>query len=176
MKITQDAPIDDSTPTTSEQAGLSGRIRNPLDWGLLSRHVGPRVRLLRNMLNTRSIAVSEPFGLPTGSLTIMALMAQNPGSSQVELAQYAGITGPSLVGIVDELERRGLVQRERSKEDRRRNMLVVTDKGERTMNALFDEVRHIEDPIQEELSAEELDQFISLIDRIIIAVADKGAS
>ena len=54
------------------------------------------------------------------------------------------------------------------------NMLVVTDKGERTMNALFEEVRHIEDPIQEELSAEELDQFISMIDRIVIAVAAKG--
>jgi len=174
MKTTQDTSASDSDQTGSEQAGLSGRVRNPLDWGLLSHHIGPRVRLLRNMLNTRSITVSEPFGLPTGSLTIMALMAQNPGSSQVELAQYAGITGPSLVGIVDELERRGLVQRERSKEDRRRNMLVVTEKGERTMTALFDEVRHIEDPIQEELSADELDQFIGLIDRIIIAVAAKG--
>ncbi len=142
-----------------------------LDWGLLSHHIGPRVRLLRNTLNARSIAVSEPFGLPTGSLTIMALMAQNPGSSQVELAQYAGITGPSLVGIVDELERRGLVQRVRSTEDRRRNMLIVTEKGERTMAALFTEVRHIEDPIQQELSAEELDLFISFIDRANAALA-----
>ncbi len=136
-----------------------------MDWGLLSHHIGPRVRLLRNTLNARSISVSEPFGLPTGSLTVMSLMAQNPGSSQVELAQYAGITGPSLVGIVDELERRGLVQRVRSTEDRRRNMLVVTEKGERTMAALFAEVRHIEDPIQQELTPEELDLFISFIDR-----------
>jgi DNA-binding MarR family transcriptional regulator len=136
-----------------------------VDWGLLSHHIGPRVRLLRNTLNARSISVSEPFGLPTGSLTVMSLMAQNPGSSQVELAQYAGITGPSLVGIVDELERRGLVQRVRSTEDRRRNMLVVTEKGERTMAALFAEVRHIEDPIQQELTPEELDLFISFIDR-----------
>lgn len=142
-----------------------------LDWGLLSHYIGPRVRLLRNTLNARSIAVSEPFGLPTGSLTVMALMAQNPGSSQVELAQYAGITGPSLVGIVDELERRGLVQRVRSTEDRRRNMLIVTEKGERTMTSLYAEVRQIEDPIQQELTAEELDLFISFIDRANAALA-----
>ncbi len=146
-----------------------------LDWGLLSHHIGPRIRLLRNTLNSRSITVSEPFGLPTGSLTIMALMAQNPGSSQVELAQYAGITGPSLVGIVDELERRGLVQRVRSTEDRRRNMLIVTEKGERTMTALFAEVSHIEDPIQQELTPEELDLFISFIDRANAALG-KGES
>jgi len=148
-----------------------GYRRTSLDWGLLSRHVGPRVRLLRNTLNARSIAVSEPFGLPTGSLTLMSLIAQNPGSSQVELAQYAGITGPSLVGIVDELERRGLVQRVRSTTDRRRNMLVVTEKGERTVAALFAEVRHIEDPIQQELSPEELDKFIEYIERANAALA-----
>ena len=158
----------------SEQAGVSGIRKLTLDWGLLSQHIGPRVRLLRNTLNARSIAVSEPFGLPTGSLTIMALMAQNPGSSQVELAAYAGITGPSLVGIVDELERRGLVQRVRSTEDRRRNMLVVTEKGERTMTALFTEVQHIEDPIQEALSPEELAQFIDFIDRANAALAQSG--
>lgn len=174
MKImpTTVPPIDGKSE--SEQAGLSGVRRPILDWGLLSHHIGPRVRLLRNTLNARSITVSEPFGLPTGSLTIMALMAQNPGSSQVELAAYAGITGPSLVGIVDELERRGLVQRARSTEDRRRNMLVVTEKGERTMTALFAEVQHIEDPIQEALSPEELAQFIDFIDRANTALAQSG--
>ena len=44
-----------------------------LDWGILEGSVGPRVRLLRNALSARSIAVSAPHGLPTGSLTVLAL-------------------------------------------------------------------------------------------------------
>ena len=40
----------------------------PLDWGILEGSVGPRVRLLRNALSARSIAVSAAQGLPTGSL------------------------------------------------------------------------------------------------------------
>lgn len=147
----------------------TGKGRKDLEWGILAGSVGPRLRLLRNILNARSIAVSEPFGLPTGSLTVMALIAQNPGSAQIELAQYAGITGPSLVGIVDELETRGLVQRVRSTQDRRRNMMVVTDKGERTMASLFHKVRQIEDPIREVLSADELAQFADFLDRAIAA-------
>ena len=37
------------------------------------------MRLLRNYLQSRSIAVSEPYGLPLGSLTVMSLIAANPG-------------------------------------------------------------------------------------------------
>ena len=62
----------------------------------------------------------------------------------------------------------------RSTEDRRRNMLVVTEKGERTMTALFAEVQHIEDPIQAALSPEELAQFIDFIDRANTALAQSG--
>ncbi|RIV92870.1 MarR family transcriptional regulator [Aurantiacibacter xanthus] len=143
-----------------------------LDWGLLSNSVGPRVRLLRNNLNARSIAASDPFGLPTGSLTIMSLIAQNPGSSQKELADKAGITGPGLVSLVDDLERHGLVRRDRSTTDRRRNMLVLTDKGEKTVAEMFKVVSQIEAPIREELSAKELDQLIGLIDRVLKALGE----
>lgn len=135
--------------------------------------VGPRLRLLRNALHGRSVAASEPFGLPTGSLTVMALMAANPGSSQASLADWAGITGPSLVGIIDELERRGLVKRERSEKDRRRNMMVVTDKGERTMAALFSAVAEIEAPIRGQFSAEEMRQFIGFLDRALVALGEE---
>ena len=143
-----------------------------LDWGLLSNSVGPRVRLLRNNLNARSIAASDPFGLPTGSLTIMSLIAQNPGSSQKELADKAGITGPGLVSLVDDLERQGLVRRDRSTTDRRRNMLVLTDKGEKTVAEMFKVVSQIEAPIREELSPKELDQLIGLIDRVLKALGE----
>ena len=143
-----------------------------LDWGLLSNSVGPRVRLLRNNLNARSIAASEPFGLPTGSLTIMSLIAQNPGSSQKELADKAGITGPGLVSLVDDLERQELVRRDRSTTDRRRNMLVLTDKGEKTVAEMFKVVSQIEAPIREELSPKELDQLIGLIDRVLKALGE----
>lgn len=117
--------------------------------------------------------MSEPFGLPTGSLTVMSLINQNPGSSQKELADRAGITGPGLVSVVDELENRGLVTRERSSTDRRRNMLVLTSKGERTMASLFEAVKEIETPIREEFTPEELDTFVQLLDRAVAALTNR---
>lgn len=141
-----------------------------LDWGLFSDSVGPRSRLLRNILHSRSIAVSEPFGLPTGSLTIMCLIAANPGSSQKELAEWAGITSPGLVGVVDELETKGLVARVRSLVDRRRNSLVLSEEGQQKMATMLAAVSQIEAPIRDALGPDDMHRLVDLIDRAVQAL------
>ena len=117
-----------------------------LDWGILEGSVGPRVRLLRNALSARSIAASAPHGLPTGSLTVLALIAANPGSSQTALAGRAGLNKSALVGIVDQLERHGLVERDRVANDRRRYQVSVAPAGDRAVAALEGGRRGAEGP------------------------------
>lgn len=100
----------------------------------------------------------------------MALVDANPGSSQSALAAQAGVTGPSLVGIIDELEKRGLGTRTRSTEDRRRNMLVLSADGKAMMDSLFAEVNGIEAPIRGALGAKDMAVLARLLDRAIAAM------
>jgi DNA-binding MarR family transcriptional regulator len=141
-----------------------------LDWGILEGSVGPRVRLLRNALSARSIAVSAPHGLPTGSLTVLALIAANRGSSQTALASRAGLNKSALVGIVDSLEQRGLVERGRAAADRRRYQVSVTPEGERAMRALFALVNRGEEPIREALGKRDMIMLLELLDRATAAL------
>src|SRR6187431_3429450 len=144
-----------------------------LDWGILAGSVGPRVRLLRNALAARSIAVSAPYGLPTGSLTVLALIAANPGSSQSALAKRAGLNKSALVGIVDQLEAKGLAARDRSASDRRRNQVTVTPAGEAAMQALFVAVTGAEGPIRDALGSADFEVLLALLDRAIAALDDQ---
>ncbi len=147
-----------------------------MNWGILGGSIGPRIRLLRNTLNAGSLIQSEPHGLPTGSLTVMALIAANPGCSQVQLAALAGITGPSLVGIIGELEERGLLSRERDSADRRRNMVVLTAAGREKMETLFAAVTEIEKPVRVALGAQDMATLIALLDRAISALNARGSA
>lgn len=147
-----------------------------MDWGILGGSIGPRVRLLRNTLNAGSLVQSEPHGLPTGSLTVMALIAANPGCSQVQLAMLAGITGPSLVGIIADLEARGLLSRERDRADRRRNMVVLTQAGREKMDTLFAAVTAIEQPVREALGAADMARLIALLDMALAALGARGSA
>lgn len=141
-----------------------------LDWGLLELSAGPRIRLLRNLLNARSISVSEPFDLPTGSLTVMALIGANEGRSQTELADQAGLPTPSMVVLVDKLEKRGLVTRVRSETDRRRNDLLLTSEGKKVTEDLFAAVTVIEAPLREALGEGDFPRFIAMLDKSLNAL------
>ena len=143
-----------------------------LEWGILAGSVGPRVRLLRNALAARSIAASAPYGLPTGSLTVLALVAANPGSSQNALAKRAGLNKSALVGIVDQLEAKGLAARDRSASDRRRNQVTVTPEGAAAMQALFVAVTTEEGPVRDALGLADLEVLLALLDRAIAALEE----
>ena len=145
---------------------------NRHDWGQLSGAVGPRVRLLRNILVARSMAALEGYGLPTGSHTVLSLIAANPGSSQSALAKAAGLNKSALVGIVDELEKRGLAVRDRSVSDRRRNQLRVTAKGEVTMREMLARVDAGEAKIREALGPSDHARLLDLLDRANAAFGD----
>jgi DNA-binding MarR family transcriptional regulator len=144
-----------------------------LEWGLLAGSVGPRVRLLRNALAARSISASAPYGLPTGSLTVLALIAANPASSQSALARRAGLSKSALVGIVDQLEAKGLASRERSARDRRRNQVTVTPEGESAMQTLFAAVSREEGPVRDALGMADLEKLLLLLDRAIAALEER---
>ena len=135
------------------------------EWGQLANTVGPRVRLLRNALAARSIAALEEFGLPSGSVTVLSLIAANPGSSPTVLARAAGLNKSAPVGIVDELEKRGLAARDRSASDRRRNQLTVTAQGEAAMKAMFERVRKGEETVRDALGSNEHKRLLDLLDR-----------
>lgn len=147
-----------------------GKQRDGLGWGILDGSVGPRVRLLRNALSARSVSVSAPYGLPTGSLTVLSLIEANPGSSQSALADRAGLNKSALVGIIDQLEKRGLAARVRSETDRRRYQLTVTPDGQRVIRTLFAAVTNEEAPVRQALGESDMATLLALLDRAIASL------
>jgi DNA-binding MarR family transcriptional regulator len=146
-----------------------------LSWGVLSNAVGPRARLLRNLLRMRASMVSEPYGLPAGSLTVLSLVSANQGCSPSALADRSGLFKANVVSIVNELEERSLVRRVRSEQDRRYKAVSLTEQGRDLMEALNAEMATIEASIQEEFGLQEMAQFTEYLDRAIAALTKHSA-
>lgn len=60
---------------------------------------------------------------------VMRLLTVEPGLSQQQLAERLGAAPSRVVGLVDDLERRGWIVRTRDATDRRVNVVTVTDAG-----------------------------------------------
>jgi DNA-binding MarR family transcriptional regulator len=147
-----------------------------LAWGDLSSSVGPRARLLRNLLRMRASWVTESYALPAGSLTILSLVSANEGCSQSALAERSGLFTTNLVTIVNDLEDCGLVKRVRSKDDRRYKTVTLTAKGHQLMDTLRAEIAAIENSISAAFDDREMAQFIGFLDRAIAALTEGRAT
>jgi DNA-binding MarR family transcriptional regulator len=71
----------------------------------------------------------EPLELKPAHVGILKVMRQTDGLSQQALGELLGIFASRLVAIVDELERRGFVERRDSPSDRRTYALYLTRAG-----------------------------------------------
>ena len=69
------------------------------------------------------------FGISPPHLGMLRWIHANGGKNQRELASHLGVVPSRLVVLLDELETKGLVARERSLQDRRSQQLQLTRKG-----------------------------------------------
>lgn len=71
----------------------------------------------------------KPLGLSLATGGVLWSLAARGTLTQIQLARHIGIEGSSLVRQVDKLEAEGLVRRIQSPEDRRANLLELTEAG-----------------------------------------------
>ncbi|MCP9272252.1 MarR family winged helix-turn-helix transcriptional regulator [Mycolicibacterium arenosum] len=103
------------------------------------RHLsGPLIDHLARRLRTESEAELERFGLRARHLIALTLLRGLGARPQAELAQLLSIDPTNVVGLLNELESDGLVERHRSPEDRRRHTVALTQAGREKLDAVED--------------------------------------
>jgi DNA-binding MarR family transcriptional regulator len=91
------------------------------------------------------------LGLSGRQYMILAVLGADAPSSQLDLAALSGLLPAQIVPVLDELERRGFVERQRAEADRRRSVVRVTDAGEEILAKADELARSIEDTLFGEL-------------------------
>ena len=108
----------------------------------------------------------RPLELTAPQAGVLRRLAHFPGQSQRELADALGMHAPRLVALIDELEDRGLVARERHPGDRRNYAISLTDDGRRLLTKLGRVARRHEHAITAGLADDERAQLLVLLRRI----------
>ncbi|HFK2920903.1 MarR family winged helix-turn-helix transcriptional regulator [Stenotrophomonas beteli] len=81
-----------------------------------------------------------PHGLSEGRFIVLFLLHGAGGTLPPhELAERAGVTRATISGLLDGLQREGLLQRRSDAEDGRRLQIVLTAQGKRLAGTLFEQ-------------------------------------
>jgi DNA-binding MarR family transcriptional regulator len=131
---------------------------------------GPLPGLLGYRLRLAQQAVFRDFadsvhGLSPGRIGLLIYVNANPGVTQSRLAEAVRRDRSTLVGVLDELEARALIERRRGA-DRRTNGLWLTRGGRALLARALRSISAHERRIAARLSAAERRQLLELLGRI----------
>ncbi|OMH31432.1 MarR family winged helix-turn-helix transcriptional regulator [Tersicoccus sp. Bi-70] len=115
----------------------------------------------------RFAAGARDAGVSPSEAGVLRLVGRQPGSSQREVARSAGVVPSRMVPLVDGLEDRGLLARERSATDRRTYALRLTPAGSAVLAALGGVARGLDDELTAALSSDDRDLLTGLLSRMV---------
>ncbi|KZM51917.1 MarR family transcriptional regulator [Labrenzia sp. OB1] len=127
---------------------------------------GYQMKRTFNVIQSDLNRTLKPFDLRMLTYTALVLVVDNPGLSQAQLAQAMDIERPNLVVIVDELERRELIIRDRLPKDRRAYALKATLAGRRLFEKSFAAVSAHEQAFLRGVAAEALAVSMEVMQRV----------
>lgn len=108
-----------------------------------------------------------PIGLDARSVLVLRHVAAEEGGTQSSLSASLAVPPSRIVGIVDDLERRGLLERRANPNDRRAHALRLTDRGRELLDELWAVSRAHEAEICAGLPEPDRRRLIELLERIV---------
>jgi len=97
---------------------------------------------------------------------LASLQEYGPGS-QAALSRRSGIYRSDMVGVLNELAERDLVERAPDPDDRRRNIITISAQGRGHLRRLDKVLDDLHDELLTPLSPAERDQFVQLLTRLL---------
>ncbi|NKC31233.1 MarR family winged helix-turn-helix transcriptional regulator [Falsiroseomonas selenitidurans] len=108
----------------------------PVQLGPLGVQLGFLLRLAQEAAFDAFAARTGQAALRPGRYSILVIIAANPGISQTALGAAAGRDKSTLTPALADLERRGLIRRDRPPQDRRSYALTLTEVGRQVLEGL----------------------------------------
>jgi len=106
-------------------------------------------------LGRRAAEASKPGGLRPRHLRALGILREQGPQSQQGLGEVLSLDPSNVVGLLNELEERGLITRQRDPTDRRRHIVELSGRGEKALAAAYVRLGLVEDSLLGALSTEE---------------------
>lgn len=134
-------------------------MKPPSGAAFLLSHIGAQV----SKRFAERLAVLD---LTPAHVGVLRVVGQNPGLDQRELARRLGVVPSRVVALVDQLEDRGILQRERSTTDRRQYQLFIPDTARDQRRAIMKAVSDHDADVTGPLTQDEIATLVRLLTKL----------
>ena len=136
----------------------------------LATWIGFNLRMAQEATFEAFSRLSLEIGQNPGRFATLTMIGRNPGISQTELSHASGRDKSSLTPVVEDLVRRGLVQRKRMSNDRRTYRLSLTADGKKVLTQLTRCARRHERNLDRIIGLRDRKRFLQILKKIAAEV------
>ncbi|SAL26819.1 transcriptional regulatory protein [Caballeronia choica] len=123
-----------------EPAGEAAAKLSPEHFDERGRTVPWMARTVRRLYDAQGQKILDRENLTVAYWYYLRVLAERGELNQLELSKRVGIASTTAVPALDNLEKRGLVQRVRDPKDRRKYYVSLKDEGRRLVNDMLPEL------------------------------------
>ncbi|WP_139905974.1 MarR family winged helix-turn-helix transcriptional regulator [Clostridium thermarum] len=138
-------------------------------------HIGKIISIFSNRIHRRIGREVAQYGLTSVQGRILGFVYRQSGKKDVfqkDIEEELDIRRSSVTSVLQLMEKNGYIKRVSVSEDARLKKIILTEKGEEVQNKIYESILKIEKSLQEELSDEEMEILVGLINRLSNKVAD----
>ncbi|MDX6491698.1 MAG: hypothetical protein QOD43_1943 [Gaiellaceae bacterium] len=149
-------PVHSHSPAPVLKVGVKPPYELVCSTAFLLKRLGMQVK-------ERTMEAYEAIGASPYHYSVLAVLEEGARDTQAKIADALGYDRSWLVGLLDELEAAGLIDRRRDPEDRRRHLVSLTPAGKKKLGELRKIAKSIEDELLGSLDAEQRVQLHELL-------------
>jgi DNA-binding MarR family transcriptional regulator len=142
------------TPATKPAPRVAKELSASAGFLLARLGIGYKARVLEH---------SEEAGFELYDYGVLALLAEGARETQSTIAQALDVDPSRMVALLDSLEQRGLIGRQRDPLDRRRHVVSITPAGKRELTRVRGIVKRLEDEFFAPLDAAKRAQLFAIL-------------
>ncbi|WP_202385468.1 MarR family winged helix-turn-helix transcriptional regulator [Altericroceibacterium endophyticum] len=128
--------------------------------------VGFHIRLAHGAVNRHFTETFCDLGMTQKQVSVLWLVSDNPGLSQIELGRELQMDRATTMTIVNRMQQRNFLRRERSATDGRKQSLFLTDEGAKALALSKSAVAQHEEWLRSRLNPEEIKKLVEMLAKI----------
>lgn len=139
------------------------------------KHIGRKINILSHKIKRKIGKVGLEYGISSMQAKILGFIYFNSSKRDIfqkTIEEEFDIRRSSVTSVLTLMEKNELIKRVSVSEDARLKKIMITDKGIEVNKLVYKQIQEIEGIIEGNLSEEELNSFISILERLTQKISD----